>query len=236
MGVSNGQDATAANFNAGLMSRTTDTDTTGKVDLLNTADAASGPTVTNQQRETNSLNSFTGRIAGSAHDVKPVWVSNAVGLSTDDLQLRADALTSQVGTNVTDIASIVASTPFWSKVNFTHTSFQTAATTFSQTVFTLGATQILQGVIVKHSTLFAGTGITDYVVRIGTSGVPDAFLFDFDVTGAVSGTAFESAALFDPVDLGASADIEIQAQSTGADLDQSTAGVLDVWLLIGRTP
>lgn len=94
MSVSDGQPVNAAVTNAAFMSRTTDTDTSGKVDLKN-EDAASGSSVTNLQREVNSVNSFTGHTAGTAKDAKPSWTSNDVGTSTDDLKARADSLSAK---------------------------------------------------------------------------------------------------------------------------------------------
>jgi hypothetical protein len=90
--VTNGQNANQTTFNNAFLSRTADTSTTGKVDL-NNADGASGASVTNTQREVNSLNSFTGRSSGSVFNAKPSWTSNDVGVSTDDLKTRVDLLT-----------------------------------------------------------------------------------------------------------------------------------------------
>lgn len=92
--IANGQDADEDTFNNGFVSKTADSTTVGKINL-NNADAASGSTVTNVQREINSLDSFTGRAAGSAKDVKPSWTNNDVGTSTDDLKTRVDLLTEQ---------------------------------------------------------------------------------------------------------------------------------------------
>lgn len=92
MSVTNGQDADETTFNDAFVSKTTDSTTVGKINL-NNSDTASGSTVTNVQREINSLDSFTGRSAGSAKDVKPTWSNNNVGGSTDDLKTRVDSLT-----------------------------------------------------------------------------------------------------------------------------------------------
>jgi hypothetical protein len=91
MSCTNGQLANQTTFNNAFVSRTTDTDTTGKVDLEN-ADSASGSNVTNVQREINSLNAFTGRPSGSAHDADPSWTSNETGASTDPLFDRVDGI------------------------------------------------------------------------------------------------------------------------------------------------
>lgn len=92
MSVTDGQTANQTTFNTAFVSRTQDTNTVGKIDLANT-DTASGSTVTNAQREINSLNAYTGRPAGTAKDATPVWTSNEVGTSVDTLKARLEALT-----------------------------------------------------------------------------------------------------------------------------------------------
>lgn len=94
MAVSNNQLANQTTFNNAFVSRTANDNTTGKKDLEN-ADAASGPNVTNVQREINSLDSFSGRAAGSIHNALPGWTNSDVGVSTDTLKDRADALTGE---------------------------------------------------------------------------------------------------------------------------------------------
>jgi hypothetical protein len=92
MSVSNGQPGNQTTFNNAFMSRTVDTSTTGKVDLQN-AQPESGASVINSQREVNSLNAYTGRPSGSAYDATPTWTNNQVGLNTNSLKARAEALT-----------------------------------------------------------------------------------------------------------------------------------------------
>lgn len=94
MSVSNGQQANSSTFNNAFVSRTTDSDTTGKIDLQN-ADGASGGSITNVQRELNKLNSFLGSVANTAYNALPTWTNNDVGASTDDVKLRADLLTAK---------------------------------------------------------------------------------------------------------------------------------------------
>ena len=94
MSVTNGQSADQTTFNNAFVSRTTDDNTLGKKDLQNT-DPASGADVINAQREINSLNAFTGRPSGSAHDANPSWTNNDVGSSTDSVKQRADLVTAK---------------------------------------------------------------------------------------------------------------------------------------------
>ncbi len=55
MGVTNGQAANAATFNAGFMSRNSDTSTTGVVTLNNVTDVDSGSEILNLQQSLNEL-------------------------------------------------------------------------------------------------------------------------------------------------------------------------------------
>jgi hypothetical protein len=92
MSVSNGQLANQTTFNNGLASKIVDNNYTGKQDLSNT-DGASGSAVINVQKELNGEASFTGRTLNGAKDQLPAWSSNDIGLATDNLKDRGDALT-----------------------------------------------------------------------------------------------------------------------------------------------
>ena len=98
MSTSNGEDAKASVFNSSYVSREIDSNTTGKLDLENTSDAASGASITNIQREFNSLASFLGKAINLAKDVKPTWTNNQYGTPTDDVKTRADTLTDELNT------------------------------------------------------------------------------------------------------------------------------------------
>jgi len=102
MSISDGQKVDALNSNAAWMSRTSDTNTLGKVDLEN-PQPESGNSITNVQRELNSTNSYTGKPLNSAIDVKPTWNDNTSGTPTDSLKDRADSLTTEVNTNRNNI-------------------------------------------------------------------------------------------------------------------------------------
>lgn len=96
MGVLDGQQVSAAVTNPAFLDANADDTALGKISFNNATDpSVSGPQVTNIQRETNSLNSFTGRIAGSVYDVLPAWINTDVGTINDNLKMRADALTAK---------------------------------------------------------------------------------------------------------------------------------------------
>lgn len=95
MTVSNGQLANQNTFNNGFVSRTSDTSTAGKLDLINADSAVSGPSIVNSQREHNSIASFVGKAINVAKDALPSWTNTNVGTSGDDLKIRAEALTAK---------------------------------------------------------------------------------------------------------------------------------------------
>lgn len=105
MSISDGQKVNAANSNAAWVSRTSDSNTVGKLDLENTDSGVSGGTITNAQREHNSIASYTGKSTNAVPGAVPTYSSDAVGTPNENLTARAGALTSQMGVNITNIAS-----------------------------------------------------------------------------------------------------------------------------------
>lgn len=126
MSVTDGDKGNAATFNSSYMSREVDTSTAAKIDLLD-ADAASGTTVTNVQRELNGGASFVGDVVNGLKDRLPTWVSNAVGTASDSLKARCEALTVQVGTNTTDLAAISNGSEAIGQTSFSGLASQTDA-------------------------------------------------------------------------------------------------------------
>jgi len=223
MSVSNGQDANQSTFNDAFISRTSNSSTTGKLDLKNT-NTSSGSNVTNIQREMNGSASFTGRSLNGSKSEKPSWNDNSVGTSSDDLKDRADALT-------TEVASL-SGAPQWVKETFSYTDFSTSSTTNDISLFSLGATSIIHAYIVEVSTAFSGGSISDYVLRVGLSGDKDKHIYDVDVTS----TGANSYQLLIFEDLSSSTDIRIEAESTGDNLDQATQGSVNIYRLVSTLP
>ncbi len=85
MTVSNGQLANQTTFNNAFLSKiASQSDTIAKIGLTN-SDSVSGTSITNTQREINSIASFAGKAVNEAKDYLPVWVTNNVGASGDNL-------------------------------------------------------------------------------------------------------------------------------------------------------
>lgn len=91
-GINDGQPVDASNSNAAWIAKNGDDATVGRLDLNNT-NPASGGFITNLQRNINAAFSFMGGVVDQVFNYLPTWTNNQVGLSTDDLKDRAEALT-----------------------------------------------------------------------------------------------------------------------------------------------
>jgi hypothetical protein len=91
-GVAPGSPVSAGNTNPAFLDANGDDTALGRIDLANTL-PESGATVNNIQREANAVSSYTGKALNAAKDVLPSWVNNDVGLNTNNLFQRGDALT-----------------------------------------------------------------------------------------------------------------------------------------------
>ena len=124
--------------------------------------------------------------------------------------------------------------PAWQKLSVVHTQFQTGGLTQNISLYALPAGGLIHGVKLKPSVAFAGAGITGYFLSIGFIGALDDLLIEYPVTAAVANDTFAISQTFDSRNHGAAVDVRIAARSTGANLNQSTAGAADIWLLISR--
>lgn len=117
-----------------------------------------------------------------------------------------------------------------SKFTATHTQLQAAGLANNITLFTLPAGAILEDVKIKHSTAFAGAGITAYTVSVGITGNLAKYASAFDVLQAVAATTMQvSSGTFTESHTATTA-VKIAAESLGGNLDASTAGSVDVWV------
>jgi hypothetical protein len=126
------------------------------------------------------------------------------------------------------------SLPTWRQYTVTHTALQAAALTQDIELFSLPAGGVIHATKIKHSVSFAGTGITDYSVSVGIAGNLTKYALAFPVHTPVLSTAFEYSSESDSEDHGAATSIRLAATAVGANLDQSTAGTVDVWVLTSR--
>lgn len=135
--------------------------------------------------------------------------------------------------SLTNGLAVSSRVPRWVKVTLAHTAFQAAATTAQANLYSLPAGWVVLATKVKHSVAFGGTGILSYTVSVGSVGTPAKYAGAFSVFGAVTATNQQVAALAGAESHTGATQLVAQAVSTGANLDQSTGGSVDIWLLVG---
>ena len=110
-----------------------------------------------------------------------------------------------------------------------YSDFAAASLTSTVTARTLASNRTLFSLIVKHSTAFAGSGISSVVLDIGIVGDSDKFITSFSVSQAVSATAQDSTlTVYYP---GVATAITVTATAIGANLSALTQGSVDIYFL-----
>lgn len=114
------------------------------------------------------------------------------------------------------------------KVTKLYSDFATAGTTNTINLFSLPANGKVRSVHIKHSASFTGGGITAYTVSVGIVGTLAKYAAAFDVFAAPgSGQDTNTQGL---ESYSGATWLVATATSTTANLDQATAGSVDVWV------
>jgi hypothetical protein len=124
----------------------------------------------------------------------------------------------------------------WHKYTVTHTALQAAATTNNIELFSLPARGVIRNIVIKHSNGFSGGTISAYTVSVGIAGNLNKYASAFDVFQATGAGVGQMSSVADFESFGGATSIKIAATSTGDDLDQSTTGSVDVYVLWGVLP
>lgn len=150
-------------------------------------------------------------------------------ISTDAIALTVtdDSVNNEIDVTIDTQPAV----PRWKKYTVTHTALQAAAMANDIQLFSAVAGSIIHGVKIRHTVQFAGTGITDYKISVGIVGNLTKYATAFDVDTAPSGTNFQLSSTVGSEDHTTPVSIRVAATSTGANLDQSTAGSVEVWVL-----
>lgn len=127
----------------------------------------------------------------------------------------------------------------WLKFSVSHTQFQTAGTTNNITLFSLPAKTLILKTVIKQSASFTGGAISAYTLSVGITGTLAKYLAAFDVFQAPGATVFAASSTSIAQTLEnfeASTAIKIAATSTMANLNASTAGAADIYVLTSLLP
>lgn len=114
--------------------------------------------------------------------------------------------------------------------------FSTAGLTNDIEFHSLLAKQMMTGAIIKHTTAFAGTGITAVKMTLGLSGALDKYSNKFDIFQAVGNTVFQNADFRGIEDFGSATSLRIALTAVGANLDQLSAGSVDIYPMFITLP
>lgn len=232
MSVANGQIADETTFNNAFLSRNSDSNTTGIISLAN-INPISGSSVVNIQREHNAHSSYSGMPLDSVKDVKPAWISTAVGTPTDNQTQRSEALTVVAGTQQDSINRALIWEP---KITKDFADFSTAGLTNDIEIFNLSAKNAMHIIRIKHSLEFLGGAVSELTLSIGLAGALDKYLLPFDVFQAPGNSAKDAVSLFAvESDIGITS-IRIAATAVGDNLDQLTQGSVDIWIMKSVLP
>ena len=213
MSISNGVDANATNFNNAFASKSANNTLTGIQDLNN---GSSGAQVSNAQQ---AINTNITNIATNTSNIS----TNTTNISTNS-------------TNISTLQTQITQAPVWTKVTKAYSDLSTAATTNDIELLSLAAGDVIHGVVIRHTTAFSGGSISAYDVSVGITGSANKYSLDFDVFQATGDQVFESAQTLGPEDFGSATSIRLFATSTGDNLDQATAGSVDVYILKSSLP
>lgn len=131
MSVSNGQKGNQSVLNAAFASKTADNSMLGNQSLED-PDAASGASVTNVQRSLNGQASFTGADPVGTYNQSPTWDSNAIGVASESVKDRVDAVQAEVEVNqadIDDLETLSGSPGLTAHASFTGTTIPDSSTT-----------------------------------------------------------------------------------------------------------
>ena len=126
--------------------------------------------------------------------------------------------------------------PAWVKYTVSHTSLQAAALVNDIELFQLAAKQCLHAVMIKHSTAFSGGAIATYTLSVGLSGTLTKYTSAFDVFQATGNTVLQTSNSVNVENTAATTSVRLSAISTGANLNASAAGSVDVYVMLSTLP
>ncbi len=116
------------------------------------------------------------------------------------------------------------------KITLTYADFQTASTTNTIDLgFVLPAKGILRSITMQPTTYFSGGVLSNYFLKVGTTGEPDKYIFDQSVfTGETLPEAVMTGGTIESMT--AATTFKITATSVGANLSAATAGEVSIWI------
>jgi len=124
----------------------------------------------------------------------------------------------------------------WVKVTMSYADLTAAALSGTIEALEMVAKLTIHSIMIKHNTVFAGTGVTGLTLDVGITGELDRFVSLFDVFAPVSENAKDSTNMVFIGNIGSVTSIKLTSTSTGANLDQLTQGSVDIYFFTRSLP
>ena len=118
----------------------------------------------------------------------------------------------------------------WQKFTVAHTALQTAGTTNDLELFSALTNASIERIVIKHSTAFSGGAISAYTISVGIATDLGRYATAFDVFQTIGDDVKQASLVINVESFSGVSSIRISAVSTSADLDQSVAGSVDIWV------
>jgi len=116
------------------------------------------------------------------------------------------------------------------KYTISYSDIAAAAPTDTETFLSLPQNTVIEYIVVKHSTAFAGGSISSLLMDIGDGTDADELLAAYDVMATVDDTANEVVSTVYIGSFASTTDIIASFTAVGDNLDQLTAGSVDIWV------
>ena len=120
----------------------------------------------------------------------------------------------------------------WTLFTVSETAFTAAATSEDISLFSLLENQVIEAVVIKHSTAFSGGTLSAFTVSVGIVGDLDKYGSAFDVFQATGAAVAQVSSSLGFEDFTGATDIRIAAVAVGDDVLDAAAGSVDVWVKV----
>jgi hypothetical protein len=124
----------------------------------------------------------------------------------------------------------------WNRFTVSYTQLQTGALTNEIQYALLPARYVIDGIIIKTSTAFAGTSISSLLFEIGISGETDRHIAGYNALASVADSNHVMADVRDFFSLSSTKSLRIKATAVGANLSALSQGLLEVFVKWAELP
>jgi hypothetical protein len=156
-----------------------------------------------------------------------------VDIANFDAAVTCDTTLGVVGrldANTGDLITNVGNVPVVIKQTKTYTNFSAAALVNDIELVSAPAGMKISSITIKHSTSFTGGGVATALISVGIASDLDKYQADFDVFQATGNTVFDHTESGFIENMGSATSIRVNLTVTGANIDQLTAGSVDIWI------